>query len=123
MSKSDFAKLEVYRLAEEIALSAYECTKRFPNEELYGITSQLKRAAISIAINIAESYGRFHFKDKVKFLYNSRGSLFEVKSIVLISCKLGFIKETELNDLIKDLDNLGVKLNNYISYLKKRSED
>lgn len=121
MKGKDFTSLEIYQLAEKIIIEVYKITQSFPKEEIYGITSQLRRAAISIALNIAESYGRYHFKNKISFLYNSRGSLLETKSTILISYKLGFLKEEEKNRLIEEVDNLGVKLNNYIQYLRKRA--
>ncbi|MGB9706876.1 MAG: four helix bundle protein [Microgenomates group bacterium] len=114
----DFTSLEIYQLAEELVLGVYKVTKNFPKEEIYGITSQLRRAAISIALNIAESYGRFHFKDKAIFLYNARGSLLEVKSILLICFKLGFLDKERKEELVSKADKLGVKINNFINYLK-----
>ena len=68
----DFTSLEIYKLAERLIIDIYTISQDFPKEETYGITSQLKRAAVSVAINIAEGYGRFHFKDKSLFLYNTR---------------------------------------------------
>lgn len=118
--KRDFTDLEIYRLAEGLIIDIYRVSKSFPKEEIYGITSQLRRAMVSVALNIAEGYGRYHFKDRVLFLYNSRGSLLEVKSLVLICFKLGFLKEKDKENLISKIDRLGVKINNFINYLKKR---
>lgn len=120
--REDFTSLEIYQLAEDLIIDIYRITENFPKEEIYGITSQLRRAMVSVAINIAEAYGRFHFKDKSLFLYNSRGSLLEGKSLILICFKLGFLKEKEKNELIIKIDRLGVKLNNFIKYLKDRSQ-
>lgn len=118
--KRDFTSLEIYQLAEDLILEVYRLTKKFLKEELYGITSQWRRAAISIALNIAEGYGRYHFKERVLFLYNARGSLLEVKSLTLICFKLGFLKNQEKDNLIVAIDRLGVKINNFITYLKKQ---
>lgn len=114
----DFTSLEVYRLAEDLIVEVYAVTRNFPKEELYGITSQIRRAVVSISLNIAESYGRFHFKDKNQFLFNARGSLLETKSLVLISERLGMLSGEEKDRLIGVINRLGVKLNNFISYLK-----
>jgi len=114
----DFTSLEIYRLAEDLIIDIYKVSKSFPKEEVYGITSQIRRAAVSIAINIAEGYGRFHFKNKSLFYYNARGSLLEVKSLLLISFRLGFLKESK--DLVEKTDRLGVKINNFIKYLKSQ---
>lgn len=116
----DFTELEIYQLAENFIVKIYKITLTFPKEEIYGIISQLRRATVSIALNIAESCGRYHFKDKVIFLYNARGSLFETKSAVLICRKLSFISEEDKCVLVQELDNLGIKLNNYIKYLRER---
>jgi len=118
--KRDFTSLEVYQLAEELIIDIYKISKRFPKEEVYGIISQLRRAAVSVAINIAEGYGRYHYKDKVLFFYNSRGSLLEAKSLILISFKLGFLKKKDKEKLVSRIDRLGVKINNFIGYLKKK---
>lgn len=114
----DFTSLEIYCLAEDLIVDIYKICKEFPKEEIYGISSQLKRAVISIALNIAESYGRYHFKDRCLFLYNARGSLLEVKSLILICLKLQFIKEPIKEKLLQKVNTLGVKINNYINYLK-----
>lgn len=116
----DFRDLEVYQIAEDFIVKIYEVSKNFPKEEIYGITSQLHRAVVSIALNIAESYGRYHYKEKILFLYNARGSLLETKSIILICFRLKYLSEKEKDDLIIKIDNLGIKLNNFISYLRNR---
>ncbi len=116
----DFTALEIYQLAEELILEIYKASRNFPKEEIYGVTSQLRRSAVSVAINIAEAYGRYHFKDKVLFLYNARGSLLETKSLILICFKLKFLVEKDKDGLITQIDKLGVKINNFIGYLKKK---
>ena len=110
--------LRIYGLAEDLVVKVYKVTKKFPKEERYGITSQLRRAIVSVAINIAEGYGRFHFKDRSMFLYNARGSLLEVKSLVKISLKLGFIEKKISNEVGREIDDLGIKINNFIKHLK-----
>lgn len=119
---NDFTSLEIYQLAENLIIEIYGISNNFPKEEQYGITAQLRRAALSIALNIAEAYGRYHFKDKNLFLYNARGSLLEVKSILLICFKLSFIKREVKENLLEKIDRLGVKVNNYISYLKTNNQ-
>ena len=120
-----FEDLEVWRLAVDLAAKIYQITLHFPKDEKYGIIDQLKRAVTSIAANIAEGFGRYHYKDSVKFLYNARGSLFEVRSHLLVAQKLGQIpknKEEDLNQILKDIRNLGVKLNNFISAIMRKSK-
>jgi four helix bundle protein len=75
---------------ERLVLKIYELSHYFPKEEVFGMVSQVKRAALSIPANIAEGFGRFHFMDKAKFYLNAGGSLYELKSHLLISKELGF---------------------------------
>lgn len=116
-----FEDLEVWQLAKRLAIEIYKLTVEFPNEEKFGLTSQLRSAVTSISANIAEGSGRYHYKDNIKFLYNARGSLLETRSHLLIAKELGFIKNADLDLLLKEIQNLGVKLNNFINFLKERS--
>ena len=115
-----YNSLEIYQLSEELVLLVYQKTKKYPKEELYGLISQLRRAVISVMVNIAEGYGRYHFKDRTLFLYNARGSLLEVKSLVSISRKLNYLSDEDEKELLEEIDRLGVKINNFITYLKKK---
>lgn len=113
-----FEDLQVWQLAIELATKVYRLTITFPKDERYGIIDQLKRAVTSISANIAEGFGRYHFKDSVKFLYNARGSLSEVHSFLLLSKRLELIDGKTIKDhdqILLDIRNLGVKLNNLIS--------
>lgn len=121
-----FEDLEVWQLAIGLAVKVYKLTLLFPKSETYGLIDQLKRAVTSISANIAEGFGRYYYKDSVKFLYNARGSLFEVKSHLLIARQLNLIptnKESEYNLTLKDIQNLGVKLNNFISAIIRKSKN
>ncbi|KKT76984.1 MAG: S23 ribosomal protein [Microgenomates group bacterium GW2011_GWB1_44_8] len=115
-----YEDLEIYQISVEIAVEVYKLTKKFPRQEIYGITDQLKRAVTSIGANIAEGFGRFYYKDKLVFFYHSRGSLFEVKHFLEIAFRMGYITEEEKNNLFVKLNNLSVKLNNFISSIGKQ---
>lgn len=126
MTIKSFEDLEVWQLAIELAVTIYKLTVSFPKDERYGIIDQLRRAVTSISANIAEGFGRYHFKDSVKFLYNARGSLMEVHSHLLLSKKLELIDpryKNEYAQLLLDIRNLGIKLNNLISVIMKRSKN
>jgi len=109
----NFYDLEAWKKGHLLALNIYKMTKNFPREEIYGITSQLRRAASSIAANIAEGFARYHFKDKTKFYYNARGSVAEVQNFLLLAKDLSYIdlktckefgeKANEINKLINGL--------------------
>lgn len=114
----DVEDLEVYRLAEELVVLVYEKTKLLPESEKFGLTSQLRRAVISVPVNIAEAQGRYHYKERVQFLYVARGSLIETWSLLRIAEKLDLIKPDD--DLDSKNVNLKVKLNNFISSIRRK---
>ena len=74
---STFRDLKAWQKSFELALSAYSITRSFPREEMYGLTTQIRRAAVSVVSNIAEGKGRASDKDLLRFLGNAKGSLFE----------------------------------------------
>lgn len=121
MEIRSFEDLDVWKIAKELVLKVYNETTKFPKEELFGITSQMKRAVLSVPANIAEGFGRYHYLDKAKFYLNSRGSLLELKSFVLIALELNFINGVKAEELIKNIDDLGVKLNNLIASTKRKA--
>lgn len=89
----NYKNIKAYQLAEELVLEIYKITKTFPKEEIYGLTSQLRRAAVSVPANIAEGASRNHQRDYLQFLYVSRGSLAEVECLLQLGCKLGYLEE------------------------------
>jgi len=113
----DFKKLEVWRLSFELGKEIYKITDNFPKEETYSITSQLRRAALSISANIAEGTGRSSDKDFLRFLYISMGSLKECENFILMSKDFNYINQQQLEDLTKNLQITGIKLNNLIKIL------
>jgi len=116
---ADFRDLEIYKLALEIARDVYKITKLFPKEEKYSLTDQLQRAVASIGANIAEGFGRYHYKDKLIYCYNSRGSLYEAMYFLELAFEIGYVNEIDKTGLISRLERLAVKLNNFISATKK----
>jgi len=122
MAIKSFEDLEVWQLAKELTVKIYKLTAKFPPEEKFGLSSQLRSAAVSIGANIAEGCGRYHFKDNIKFLYNARGSLLETKSHLLLTKEVGLITASDLKPLLKAIKNLGVKLNNFISSIRKMAD-
>jgi four helix bundle protein len=115
MRIDNFEDLDVWQLGKELVLKVYDITMSFPKEEIYGITSQVKRASLSIPANIAEGFGRYHFMDKAKFYLNARGSLYELKSHLLISKALGFVKDNRIEIILQNIQALSIKLNNLIN--------
>lgn len=103
-----------------MAETVYNIARDFPDCELYGLTSQVKRAALSVPANIAEGFGRYHYMDKAKFYLNARGSLYELKSHLLIAKGLGFGTPEEYRESLESIEKLSVQLNNLIASTRKR---
>lgn len=80
-----FTDLDTWKVAHELTLEIYKWTKEFPDDERFGLVSQMRRSAVSIESNIAEGFGRLHLKEKQHFYYISRGSCFELETQILIS--------------------------------------
>ncbi|MFA5076629.1 MAG: four helix bundle protein [Patescibacteria group bacterium] len=93
MTAKSYRDLIIWQKGLELVLALYELTKSFPKEELFGLTTQLRRAAVSIPSNIAEGYGRRSNGDFRRFLLIARGSLFELETQLLIAKKLKITKE------------------------------
>jgi len=87
----DYRKIRAWELADDLAVTIYEITRLLPREEIYGITSQIRRAATSVAANIAEGSSRNSQRDYLHFLYISRGSLSETQYFIHLCGRLGYI--------------------------------
>jgi four helix bundle protein len=107
MENERWAKLEVWKMADDLAFEIYRRTQQFPKEEIYGITSQIRRAALSIPTNIVEGYSRKGDKELVRFVNISLGSLAETKYLLYFSNRLGYFKTDTYNELKKGYDTLG----------------
>lgn len=80
MAYNSFEEMPVWQKAMGLAVSIFKLTEKLPKKEDYGLTSQIRRAALSVPVNISEGFGRRHTRDKLNFYYDSRGSLSETKS-------------------------------------------
>lgn len=98
-----FERLEVWKESRELVKATYAITKNFPKEELYGLTSQIQRAAISIPSNIAEASGRNGEKDQAKFYGYAYSSLMEVLTQMIIAVDLNYLDEDTLNNEFRPL--------------------
>jgi four helix bundle protein len=104
-----FTDLDAWKKGHDLLLNVYKITRRFPKEEVYGLTSQIRRAAVSITSNIAEGFSRYHFKEKINFYYNARGSASEVQNLLVVARDVGFLKNAEqesLNTATEDVKRL-----------------
>lgn len=107
--------LDIWKIGLELVEEVYRITGGFPKEEIYGITSQLRRAAVSIPSNIAEGAARNSKKEFLQYLYIALGSLAELETQIVISERLGFLAQDILSETIEKLRR---KLLNFIKYLK-----
>src|SRR6266498_3844597 len=100
-------KLEAWNKAVELVTDIYKRTERFPKEERYGLTSQIRRAAVSIPANIAEGAGRHSRKEFAHFLSNSQGSASELETELIIAHRLGYLDEASFSGLVSEGDRIG----------------
>ena len=114
-----FEDLEVWQSGKDLAVLAYDLCQKLPSRELYGLSSQIKRAAVSIPANIAEGFGRYHYLDRIQFYINARGSLNELKSHFLIGKELRFLQNPQLKPAFETIESLSIKLNNLIAATRR----
>ena len=105
-----FEELIVWQKTHQFVLSIYKITENFPKHEIYGLISQLRRAAVSIAANIAEGYKKKDYKNKINFLNIAESSLQECKYYIILANDLKYIRERQL---LNNLDEIARLLNAY----------
>ncbi len=118
-----FQKLEIYDLALDIVKDSYSLTKTFPVEERFGLVSQINRSVVSVPSNIAEGISRGSRKDQVHFLNISYGSLMELACQSDIASMLGYITDTQRSEISAKINNLAIKINNFIAYIRKELKE
>jgi four helix bundle protein len=111
----NYRNLIAWQKAKSLALRIYACTREFPKDETYGLTSQMRRAAVSVPSNIAEGKGRHSHKDFIHFLYQARGSLLELETQLLIAHDLEYIEQPEFESLESETEELSRILNGLIN--------
>jgi len=99
----EFTDLQAWQAAFKLALNIQEVTKSFPREEVYGITSQIRRSALSATANIAEGFGKQTYKEKVHYYYQAHGSLVETKNHLLLAKGYKYIQEKEFCQLTENM--------------------
>jgi len=113
-----FREIKVWQKAMNFVTKLYKNTRSFPQEELFGLTSQMRRCAVSIPSNIAEGFGRKSNNEFKRFLQISMGSLFELQTQLEISKNLNFLDETIFNELYQDSREIEVMLSSFINSIK-----
>ena len=110
MKVYSFEKLEAWVFAKELAKQVYLLTKKFPNDELYGLTSQIRRASISICSNLAEGSGRTSKIDFARFIQIAYGSMMELLNQLIIAEDLEYIQKDELVKIREQIDQISIRL-------------
>jgi four helix bundle protein len=118
---SDFRKLLIWQKSMTLITKIYFSTNKFPKEEIFGLTSQIRRSSISIPSNIAEGYGRESNKDFLRFLNISVGSLFEMQTQLEIAKNIAYLNEEEFNNLYEDSREVERMLVSFIKKIKNRN--
>jgi len=116
---SNYKKLDAWQQSMQLVKEIYVLTKTFPKEETYALTSQTKRAAVSVSCNIAEGTGRNYKKDTIQFLHISRGSLYELETLLNIAVMLELISTDSFNKISPLIDKCLQLLNGLIRYYEK----
>jgi four helix bundle protein len=116
-----YQDLKVWQKALELTLKIYRETKHFPNEEMYGLTNQMRRAAVSIATNIAEGKGKSSDRDFAVFLCHARGSLHELETQLLIARDLGYLREEGMGAMEELIAETGKMLNGLINSMRPKT--
>lgn len=118
---SSFRDLRVWQEAMRFTVDVYRATAQFPRHESYGLTQQVRRAAVSIASNIAEGKGHRSDREFVNFLLHARGSLLEVQTQMMIAEELQYISREEGSRLLASSDAIGRSLNSLINSMRVKT--
>jgi four helix bundle protein len=119
MSKS-LHDLAAYQRAIELVVDVYEVTKSFPRDERFGLTAQIRRAAVGVPSQIAEGHGRLHYSEWRQFLSQARGSLFEVETQMIIAKRLDYVEEAAYEWIDQSIRRTGKALVGLIRWVLQR---
>ena len=119
----NYKELQVWRRAYQLCLEIYRHTKYFPQDERYGLTSQIRRAAVSVPSNIAEGYGRKTTNEYIQALYIAYGSTCEIETQTLLVGDLKYIDKEELQKLMVDIGDVERMLKGLINSLQRKVRD
>ncbi|MEW6130564.1 MAG: four helix bundle protein [Acidobacteriota bacterium] len=123
MTSKSYQDLEVWQRAMDVVVECYRVTQAFPKSEVYGLTNQLQRAAVSIPANIAEGQGRQYDSEFIQFLYVAPGSLTELETHIQIAARLNYLASSEANHLLAKTGEVGRLLNGLIRFLRSKTQN
>ena len=119
----EFTNLEVWKESRKLTNLVYEKTKNFPKEELFGLTNQIRRSAVSVPSNIAEGCGRRTSNDTIHFLHISKGSLYELETQIYLSLDQKYISEIEFDEIVIQVLVCKKLINGFIKYYKNLNNE
>jgi len=119
---ASFRDLRVWQDAMDLVIEIYRTTETFPKQELYGLASQMQRAAVSVPSNIAEGKGRLTDRDRAHFFSQARGSVLELETQVEIAKRLNYISDTAACALLDRLSGVGRMLSSLVESIRPRAE-
>jgi four helix bundle protein len=116
----NFEKLELYQRSLDFTNEMFKITKKFPNEEIFGLSNQLRRAAMSIPLNLAEGFNNYYKKEKKRYFRIAKGSVHECVPGLTISNKQNYINRKEFDDLYKECFELSRRISGLIKHVENR---
>ena len=119
MNEKDYKNLEAWKESRKLVSLVYKLVYVFPEEEKYGLISQLKRAAISVPSNIAEGIARNHKKETKQFFYIAKGPVYELETQVYLAVDLGFVHENQSEEVFNQITTVRKLIIGFIKYLDK----
>ena len=122
MSIQSYRDLTIWQDAIALAVDLYQTTSTFPREELYGLTTQIRRSAASVAANIAEGHGREHTGSFIQFLRMAQGSLKEVETHLILAEKIGLISDEAVQPALEKAESIGKRTRSLIRSLQEKME-
>ena len=118
----DYRKIRAWQFADQLAMMVYKSTKDFPRSEVFGLTSQMRRSAVSVPANIVEGSARKHQKEYVQFLYTAMGSLAELSYYIRFSKEVGYLKKNQYEILNSQYQQTVKTLRGLINYIEASSK-
>lgn len=118
-----YTDLDIWQLSRGLVKTIYKLTATFPIDEKYGLSSQMRRAAVSIPSNIAEGHGRNHIKESIQFFFISRGSLYELETQLYLAYDLEYCTEQNLSQYLNTIIQCKQMLNGLIRYFENRASN
>lgn len=123
MSGGSYQDLEIWQRAMDLGVLVYQISARYPQSEIYGMVAQTRRAAVSVASNISEGWGRNSGKEFIRLLQISHGSLRELETQLLLAVRIGFIEQQAVDPTLEVVTILSKQLQNLVKYLNCKHDE